>query len=43
MKIGIKIGPGFASLQFIVGILGILAIFNMGNGGIKSTMNQKRI
>jgi hypothetical protein len=43
MKIGIKIGSGIACSRLIASIWGILAIFNMGNGETKSTINQKRI
>jgi methyl-accepting chemotaxis protein len=41
MKLGIKIGLGFASLLLIAGILGILAIFNMGNVETKSISLQQ--
>ena len=41
MKLGIKIGLGFATLLAIAIILGVLAIFNMSNVQTKSTMLEK--
>ena len=41
MKLGIKIGLGFATLLAIAIALGVLAIFNMSNVETKSTMLEK--
>ncbi len=41
MKLGIKIGLGFATLLAIAITLGVLAIINMGKVETKSTMLRR--